>query len=339
MNKTRRRIRVLFERLACPGGRGRSARMWWAGLDPATIARLDQRDRRDRGDRQGEVPCPPDAVVHDWCTPRVCVIRSASTEGPQPTNGPTAESMRRKSVGAGRTFGGGPDRNAPTAPHLPSPRTWGTNVPVGAYLRLIAVRSGTGLSVRCAACHVESSSPTRTRTLARRPASVVAVEAPIRRPRVVLDRTVFYPGGGGQPADRGTLRRAADGTTWVVPVGAQGGRRDRPRARHRGRRDARRAAGRRRRPRRRARLGAPLPAHAHAHGPARPVRRRLARLRRAGHRRQHGARLGSDGLRVRADVAASSSARSRPASTPSWPRRATSGWPSCRATRPSRSPT
>jgi misacylated tRNA(Ala) deacylase len=32
---------------------------------------------------------------------------------------------------------------------------------------------------------------------------------------VVLDRTVFYPGGGGQPADTGTLRRA-DGTTWRV---------------------------------------------------------------------------------------------------------------------------
>ena len=32
---------------------------------------------------------------------------------------------------------------------------------------------------------------------------------------VVLDRTVLYPGGGGQPADRGVLR-AAYGRSWVV---------------------------------------------------------------------------------------------------------------------------
>ncbi|HEY6056908.1 MAG TPA: alanine--tRNA ligase-related protein, partial [Candidatus Limnocylindrales bacterium] len=32
---------------------------------------------------------------------------------------------------------------------------------------------------------------------------------------VVLDRTVFYPGGGGQPSDRGWLR-APDGRAWTV---------------------------------------------------------------------------------------------------------------------------
>jgi len=35
-------------------------------------------------------------------------------------------------------------------------------------------------------------------------------------PLVVLDATVFYPGGGGQPADIGTLTRTADGAMWVV---------------------------------------------------------------------------------------------------------------------------
>ncbi len=48
---------------------------------------------------------------------------------------------------------------------------------------------------------------------------VIAVGGPDRAdggPSVVLDRTVFYPGGGGQPPDRGTLRRAADGTAWAV---------------------------------------------------------------------------------------------------------------------------
>jgi misacylated tRNA(Ala) deacylase len=48
-------------------------------------------------------------------------------------------------------------------------------------------------------------------------ARVVALEAADGgAPLVVLDRTVFYPGGGGQPSDRGLLLRAADGRTWTV---------------------------------------------------------------------------------------------------------------------------
>ena len=35
-------------------------------------------------------------------------------------------------------------------------------------------------------------------------------------PQVILDRTVFYPGGGGQPADRGLLLRTSDGRSWTV---------------------------------------------------------------------------------------------------------------------------
>jgi len=42
-------------------------------------------------------------------------------------------------------------------------------------------------------------------------------------PLVVLDRTVFYPGGGGQPSDRGLLLRAADGRSWTVRAARKAG--------------------------------------------------------------------------------------------------------------------
>ncbi len=44
---------------------------------------------------------------------------------------------------------------------------------------------------------------------------VVAPE-PAAGSTVVLDRTVFYPGGGGQPADLGWLVRPSDGRAWAV---------------------------------------------------------------------------------------------------------------------------
>jgi misacylated tRNA(Ala) deacylase len=47
-------------------------------------------------------------------------------------------------------------------------------------------------------------------------ARVVAVDGPDDAPLVVLDRTVFYPGGGGQPSDRGLILRAIDGRSWTV---------------------------------------------------------------------------------------------------------------------------
>ncbi len=39
---------------------------------------------------------------------------------------------------------------------------------------------------------------------------------------VLLDRTVFYPGGGGQPHDTGTLIRLSDGATWPVVAARKG---------------------------------------------------------------------------------------------------------------------
>jgi misacylated tRNA(Ala) deacylase len=46
-------------------------------------------------------------------------------------------------------------------------------------------------------------------------ARIVSVEV-ADAPLLVLDRTVFYPGGGGQPSDRGLLLRHADGRSWTV---------------------------------------------------------------------------------------------------------------------------
>ena len=47
-------------------------------------------------------------------------------------------------------------------------------------------------------------------------ARVVELDASGEAPLVVLDTTVFYPGGGGQPSDRGLLLRGADGRQWTV---------------------------------------------------------------------------------------------------------------------------
>ena len=47
-------------------------------------------------------------------------------------------------------------------------------------------------------------------------ARVAAVETSDGAPLIVLDRTVFYPGGGGQPPDRGLILRTGDGRTWTV---------------------------------------------------------------------------------------------------------------------------
>ena len=47
-------------------------------------------------------------------------------------------------------------------------------------------------------------------------ARIAAIDVGGDVPLVVLDRTVFYPGGGGQPSDRGLILRARDGRSWTV---------------------------------------------------------------------------------------------------------------------------
>ena len=53
-------------------------------------------------------------------------------------------------------------------------------------------------------------------------ARVVAVDVS-GAPLVVLDRTAFYPGGGGQPSDRGLLLRSSDGRSWTVRAARRSG--------------------------------------------------------------------------------------------------------------------
>lgn len=40
---------------------------------------------------------------------------------------------------------------------------------------------------------------------------------------LVLDRTVFFPGGGGQPPDRGLILRTGDGRSWTVRAARKAG--------------------------------------------------------------------------------------------------------------------
>ena len=57
------------------------------------------------------------------------------------------------------------------------------------------------------------------RTIEARIAAVEVGEATA----VILDRTVFYPGGGGQPADRGSILRSSDGRVWTVDAATREG--------------------------------------------------------------------------------------------------------------------
>ena len=53
-------------------------------------------------------------------------------------------------------------------------------------------------------------------------ARVASVETGETAPLIVLDRTVFYPGGGGQPSDRGLIIRADGRPVVDGRAGAQG---------------------------------------------------------------------------------------------------------------------
>jgi misacylated tRNA(Ala) deacylase len=82
-----------------------------------------------------------------------------------------------------------------------------------AYVRLIPMPARTGPRYPLAVSRGQQLA--YADAYARWSAARVLAVGPADAPRVLLDRTVFYPGGGGQPPDTGTLRRA-DGLAWVV---------------------------------------------------------------------------------------------------------------------------
>src|SRR5687768_1920769 len=104
-----------------------------------------------------------------------------------------------------------PTRRAHNRPGPPTAMARTVSRP--AYLRLIPmpVRTGPRYPLPVSRGHQLAYGDAYARSSAAR---VLAVE-PADPPTVLLDRTVFYPGGGGQPPDTGTLRHA-DGRVWAV---------------------------------------------------------------------------------------------------------------------------
>ena len=167
-------------------------------------------------------------------------------------------------------------------------------------------------------------------------AVVQAVDVVEGAPLVVLDRTVFYPGGGGQPSDRGLLLRAADGRRWAV----RGARKSGADIVHELERDPTARASRR--PRRPlevdldwARRLALMRTHTALHALCGVVWRDYGALVTGGNMEPGSGRMDFEFERMGGDLVGGS----RPRSTPSSPPNAMSGSPSCPVRRRSPSPT
>jgi misacylated tRNA(Ala) deacylase len=139
----------------------------------------------------------------------------------RPTYGrPAAESMRRKSgVPIGLLAAHAASGSHQTILDCPtSPFARGCNVPGGAYLWLIPVPSDNGprysveMSNGLQRCYTDAYAAVSEGLVA----AVRHVGDAVGEVGVLLGDTPFYPGGGGQPSDRGRIVRLSDERWWSV---------------------------------------------------------------------------------------------------------------------------
>jgi misacylated tRNA(Ala) deacylase len=158
-------------------------------------------------------------VLHLWAL-LVRMIPAGSYREFHPAD-PDACPLSGQSTGGAGTIGPSevprttPDRSPPSPALAVTGTADGTGVVLAAGYLVRSVTRRYAPAVNLQLCYSDAYA----RAVEARVVAVDALDAPL----VVLDQTVFYPGGGGQPPDRGILLRGADGRTWAVRAARKSG--------------------------------------------------------------------------------------------------------------------